>query len=292
MATAKLKYWKIDVAQTLISAAWQYHLGTTLDPADGRWFLRGPGNNDVGLYGGLEDTLDGELKFDTTKPNLTSKKVLGVSNDVKNLNGLNPGPVNTKAVLSYQKGYETTHSESSSLQVGVSMTVSAEATVDIIKVGMSTTYSFSYTHNWEKSVSEMSQTTKGGEVEVPVSAPAGTVYKARVMADNETLIMPYRAWIILSGTTEANFKLLVNGKKKHTATAGELCNWIRQYGLVEGGVSGDKTISYGAHPNDPSKGVLEMRGEIKVADAYNFMTDVINVTNGYNSENPVIVKKF
>ncbi len=294
MAELKLRYWNVNIAQELIRTAWQYHLGTTLDPADTKWFLRGPGNKDVGLYGGLQDTLDSELQFDTNKQTVNTERIFGVSDTMDNRNGLNKLPQSATASLSFTKSSTTTHTKSDSVTVGTSIAASFKAGVPAtgVEKTLTVTINFSYTHSFSTSEAETKTQTLTATKVLSAQVPDGKVFRGMIMADQATMKVPYRARIILSGTTQANFNLLVNGKKQHTASAGDLCSWIEQYrnSFVEDGLDVDQSLKFMRHPDDSNKGLLETNGTLTVTDCVNFLSYVVDVTEEFDPKNPKIVQ--
>jgi hypothetical protein len=63
------------VVKPYIAAAWQKHLNTTEDPANGQWYTTGSSNDNIGLYGGLSDTPPNELTFDQSSLTSTPSQI-------------------------------------------------------------------------------------------------------------------------------------------------------------------------------------------------------------------------
>jgi hypothetical protein len=270
-----LQFLDKHIIGAIIVDAWQNQLNTEMDPASGQWFTNGPDNNG-GLYGHLTDKLATKLVFLPSERVFTSHKIAAATSTADNRNGKLP---ETTFRLAYncQQTTTTTHSTTNALMASVSVAIEAKAEVLGTGGGVTTTIDTQYSFSWTKE--ESASKTQGKEVsqEVPLKIPKGKVYYGMLLADNVELNAPYYADIYLRGQSTANFASPVNGKKIWTIDAGSLCDWINKYKSA-----GDESEKYMRDPNDPTQGLIRLRGNLTAEDTVNFVAMVLDITNTYS----------
>lgn len=272
-------------ARTLMSFifdAWQSKLNTDLDPANGQWFTNGPGNNG-GLYGKLTDSLATELIFHESQKTFSTRLYSADQNIVDNRNGLQ-GEVSTTLTYQYTNQSSLTHSTTNGLKVASGLKITNKTTVKApgvadnetsVEVSFNTEYSYSWTDTSSRQVTEtqtVSRTTK-------LVVPTGKVYQQILTCNKDKLVIPFTANIYLTGTSAANFRGDVNGKATHTASAGDICEWIKQYKTA-----GDSSPQYGRDPSDSTRGAIGLAGTMTAEQSRNFMVYTIDVTDSFTGK--------
>jgi hypothetical protein len=252
--------------------AWQNHLNTEMDPANGQWYTNGPGNNG-GLYGLLTDQLASQLVFDTTKQVFTPHQVAAASGIVNNLNGLTPSQT-VSLLYSYQDSSTTTHATTNTFQQGISVAIKA-GEKDVFEV--TTTLSFQYSYSWTDTTSTTTSETKTFTESIPTTVPSGKVYQVLLMCNKQDLSIPYSANVYLTGTSTANFASPVQGHTTWSASAGDICAWINQFGSA-----GGDSYMFGRDPQNPQQGILTLPGKLTATTTANFSVMTLDVTSTFN----------
>ncbi|MBT0778748.1 ETX/MTX2 family pore-forming toxin [Paracoccus sp. pheM1] len=262
----------------IIVDAWQNHLETEKDPAGGQWFANGPGNNG-GLFGKLTDTLASELVFDVPAQTFSVYQSAAATGIVDNRNGLTPEQT-VGLSCTFQDTVTTTHSVSKAVKTGT--TVSIKGTIDakVVKKEFGISFTAEYSHSWTDATAVSKSESRSFSVSVPVrNVPAGRVWQVVLMANKKELSMPYRADIVLKGSTVANFLSPIRGQKIWQADAGTLCEWINRHGSA-----GDESWSYGRDPADPTQGRISLLGTLKAVHTVNFTVRTLDVTESFRPD--------
>lgn len=270
----------IDKSQIVswIIDAWQNELDTEMDPADGQWFTNGPGNTRMGLFGGLTDRLASELIFDESSKIFTPYQKAVCMDIVDNRNGLNPTSTVT-LTYEYSNNTSSTHGTSNTIKNGISEKISVKATFLGAGGTSETTFSFEYTYSWTEAYTEQKGEKISFSKSVPVSVPKGKVYQVKLLCNTDSLTVPYRALVRISGKSEANFPGPVRGEKHWVIDAGRLCAWINQYGSA-----GDQSECFGANPNETDEGCFALRGTMTATNTGNFTSHVLDITDSYTGD--------
>jgi len=267
------------VGQYIVDA-WQQHLNTEMDPADGQWFTNGPGNNG-GLYGKLTDTLASELIFDESRLVFTPNQVAAATGIADNRNGLTPEQTVT-LTYAYQDSTSSTHSTSNSIKVATGIDINAKSEFFGTGGGVTIKFSTEYTYSWSDATTNSKSETKTFQQQIPVRViPRGKVYQVVLMCNKDQLKIPYHANIYLSGTSSACFANPVNGQKIWTIDAGTLCEWINQFGAA-----GDESYKYGRDPNKPLQGICFLQGNMTATQTANFLARTFDITDLFTGSQP------
>lgn len=269
-----LQYTDRRIIGVAIADAWQNHLQTEMDPADGRWFANGPGNNG-GLYGSLVDTLATELVFDENRPTINRTKVIGTSGVADNRNGRTPKQVVTLS-YTFQDSVTTSHSSSDVVKIGAALEMKAGFNIKAVKAEVAVKASIEYSHSWTSTTSVTKSESQTFTQSIPVDVPAGRVYEVVLLADKENIQIPYKANVYLSGQTAACFSSPVNGQKIWTADAGTLCEWIAKYKSA-----GDESHRYSRDSVDQGRGCISIEGVLKVTRTVKFIARTSDITETF-----------
>ncbi len=269
-----LQYFETNVLGPYIMDAWQNYLGTESDPANGKWFRNGP-NNSAGLFGGLTDTLATDLVFDTGKSTVNKQKAVAASTTLDNRAGLlNDSPATQTLQWQIVNTASATHSSTNSVKSAISEKVSIKGKLFGQEASSETTISFEYSYSWSDSTTTTQTDTKSFQQQIPLKVPQGKAYKLVVLADNDTLKVPYSAQILLNGTSETNFANAVNGKQNWSTDAGTLCSWIQTYGSA-----GNDALEFGADPKNPKQGIASLVGTMTATQSVNFTIFALDITS-------------
>jgi len=270
-----LRYFEVNVLGSYIVDAWQNHLQTESDPANGKWFRNGP-NNGPGLFGGLVDDLASDLVFSQLPDqiNINRRKDIALSTTLDNRQGLlNDSPATQTLTWTITNSSTATHATSNSVKNGIAEKLTFKGKWGAVEVSSETTISFEYQYSWSDSTSNTTTDTKTFTSSVPLKVPNGKAYKLIVFADTVDLEVPYSARIVLSGTTEANFTHTINGKTNWSANAGALCGWIKQFGSAK-----DDAMEFDVDPANPARGIASLKGTMRAKQSVNFTIFAIDVT--------------
>jgi hypothetical protein len=275
-----LQYLDKRIIGAIIVDAWQKHLNTEKDPADGQWFTNGP-NNNGGLYGQLTDKLASELVFLQNENVFTPHKIAAATGIVDNRNGLTPKSTVT-LTYSYSDTATTTHSTTDALKLGYAVDIKAKA--EFLGSGgeVTTKISTEYSFSWSKTKSDSKTETKTFSQSVPVeNVPAGKVYQVTLLCDKTDLKAPFLADVHLSGQSTANFASPVNGQKIWSVDANTLCELINKFQSA-----GDESSKYCRDPNNPKQGLIRLRGELTATQTANFTAMTHDITDTYRPGQP------
>jgi len=270
-----LQYMDKKIVAAMLIDAWQNHLGTEMDPADGQWFTNGPGNNG-GLYGQLTDALATELVFDESQKVFTPHQLAAQTATVDNRNGKTPDQTVTLA-YAYQNQTSCTHSTAHSLKVGSAVDINTKADFFGVGGGVTVKFSVDYTYSWTEATTVSKTETLTFSQQIPLKAvPEGRVYQVVLLCNKDDLKLPYYADVYLKGQSTANFRSPVNGERHWTVDAGTLCEWINMYGSA-----GADSYMYGRDPNDPTQGLIRLRGTMTATQTANFIAVTKDITDSF-----------
>lgn len=257
--------------------AWQNHLNTEVDPADGQWFTNDP-NNGGGLYGKLTDRLATELIFDESAKIFTPHQIVAATGIADNRNGLTPAQTIALS-YSYQDSTSSSHSTTNAIKAGIGIDIKAKAEFLGTGAEVTTKFSFEYSYSWTDATTITKTETKTFTQTVPVQIPTGKVYQAVLLCNKDELTIPYTANIYLSGQSTASFASPINGQKYWVTDAGTLCAWISQFGSA-----GDESYKFGRNPKNPSEGLISLRGTITATQTVNFTARTLDITDSFKGE--------
>jgi hypothetical protein len=254
--------------------AWQNHFSTEMDPANGQWFTNGP-NNNGGLYGKLTDALVSELVFDQSKTIFTPHQLAAATGIADNRNGLTP---NQTVTLTYQYSNATSssHSTTNSLKIGVGVDVKFTGSLVFAQTEVSTKFSTEYGFSWTDTTTTTKSETQTFTQTIPVTIPQGKIYQVVLLCNKNEFQIPYSANILVSGQSAACFASPVNGQNIWIVDAGTLCSWINQYGSA-----GDDSYMYGRNPQNPSQGMISLKGTMTATQTTNFIARTFDVTDSF-----------
>ncbi|WP_140918704.1 ETX/MTX2 family pore-forming toxin [Limnobaculum xujianqingii] len=263
----------------IIIDAWQSNLNTEMNPADGQWFTNGPDNNG-GLYGYLVDKIATKLVFDQSQKVFEVHQKAAVTGIADNRNGLTPN-MTVSLKYAYQNSSTTSHTKSHSIKVGTGVDIKSKA--EFLGSGGEVTFKFSfeYSHSWSDTTSTSKTETLEFSDTVPINIPVGHVMKVLLMCNEQQLEVPYFADIYLSGNSTANFRSPVNGKKIWSTDAGTLCQWISQYKS-----SSDDNLIFCRDPDDPTKGLIRVKGMLTATQTVNFHVATEDITKSFDGYIP------
>lgn len=270
-----LQYLETNVIGGYLVDAWQNHLQTESDPTSGKWFRQGP-DNSVGLFGGLTDILITDLTFDPGQSNINKSKDVALSTTLDNRAGLlNESPATNTLSWQVTNSATTSHTQSHAVKNTLTTKYSAKATVPgVAEVTKEITWGFEYSFSWSETEAVTQTETKTFTTSIPLKVPQGKAYKLVVLADRNSLTIPYHARIRIKGVSEANFDHAINGQTRWSANAGTVCSWIDQYGSAK-----DDAMTFGADPANPADGIGDIKGLMRVDQSVNFTIFAIDVTS-------------
>jgi len=263
----------------IVIDAWQQHLGTEMDPADGQWFSNGPDNNG-GLYGHVTDKVRDELVFDSSQHDATLNKVTGMTGIADNRNGLQPKQVVSLA-HTYQDTITTTHASTHTVKFGTKVSWKGKMSLLVAEAELTVEISGEYSFSWTDTVSVSQSKTQTFSQQIPVDIPAGKVYQVILLVDVQEIKIPFYADLVISGQSTTNFRAPVNGQKVWTADAGTLCDWISRFGSA-----GLDSPHFTSDPNDRSRGLMRTRGVLNVQRSVNFTAVTKDITGKFKNEDP------
>lgn len=255
----------------IVFDAWQKHLETRKDPAAGQWFSDDPHGNG-GLFGKLTDELAPTLTFDPAARTFGVHRMAVATGLVDNRDGRTPSAT---VHLSHtcRDNVTTSHLVSKTVRTGIPVLIKGELGPDVFGNDFDNGFAAEYAHSWADATAVRDAAPRDLNLAVPVrNVPRGRVYQPVLVANRQVLSVPYRAEIILSGTTTANFATRSDGPRSWTATAGDLCEWINRHDCA-----GDDSWFFGRDPADPTRGKLSLQGMLRAVryDSYSLrMLDV------------------
>lgn len=267
---------KKENMKKILTAMWKKELGTSKDPANGKWYENGAGGSTSGLYGGLVDTTNPDITFGTiqTKPPSTHLATFQVFD---NLNG-NMSRGEASLVYKYRNETTTHHEQSDTIGVGASGTYKSNVKIPIGSVEKSVTVSVDYAHSWTKGET----TTQSAEIEVsqkvPFDIPVGKVYRVELSALVYIFDVDYTATINISGKTETWFEDRVNGHYNYSMSASEAFKKIHQ--LNHAGEESKNFSSQG----------YALKGRLTGQLQTSFTARIIDITSEYE-KNPQILEE-
>ncbi|MEO9005039.1 MAG: ETX/MTX2 family pore-forming toxin [Ginsengibacter sp.] len=268
----------------IIIDAWQNYLNTEKDPTSGKYFTSDP-NNTGGLYGDLTDSLASALVYDPGKYFFTPHQKSKIQTTFDNRNGLIPeGKKQLDVTYSWQDSSTVEHSETTGITTGVTEEISVKATIEIVELSSTTTFSFEATHSWTKTQTQTKSESKEIKIPLEVEIPKGKAYQVVLAYNEDSLAIDYLANVFLKGTSWAFFETPVNGKKIHSLDAGTLCELIKKYGSAK-----DRSSFYNQDASDPLKGYISYQGKINAIQSHNFNVNILDVTANLDGKNAPIV---
>lgn len=252
-------------------------MNTGLDPGS-KWTENGPNNDGVGLYGGLTDQVDADVKFDEAKKTYSKADIVVAYSVVDNRNGLNPENT-VQLAYTYAKTQTQTHTVVSSVNTSLKIDVVARATILGIGADATSAFSFDYTYNVTNSTTtqESEQTTLSQNVDV--SVPKGRVYQVKLVGTRTTLTVPITSYVYVTGNSETWFPSKVNDHYNWITDAGDLFSSVNQF-KTAGGQSN-------LYSSIDDVGVIAMPGIITGISMINFYTVVEDITDQVNAQFPV-----
>lgn len=276
----KLQFIDNKYISAILVDAWQNHLSTEMDPANGQWFKNGP-NNNGGLFGNLKDSVATKLVFDHNQKMFETHQKAAATGIADNRNGLTPNMTITLS-HSYQNTATTSHTKSDSIKVAVGIDIKSK--VDIFGAGGEVTSKFSaeYSHSWSDTTSTSKTETIQFSQSVPIPIPAGRVLRVTLMSNEQQVEIPYFADIHLSGTSTTNFRSPVNGQSIWQADAGTLCDWINQYQS-----NSDENLIFCRDPGNPARGLVRVKGIMTATNTVNFTVATEDITESFDGKIPV-----
>lgn len=253
-----------NAMQALLTRMWQKQLGTDEDPANGRWYTNGANDDNVGLYGGLTDTMDGNATLDEASKHYAPTQVVAAYSTVDNRNGL-VGPTSVTLSYQYTNSVTTTHTVSNAVKVGFGYDFKAKAEIFGIGGESTTKFSIDYTYTSSDANSNTQTQTQTFSQTVAVNVPAGKVYKAVLVGSAQRLDIPYHLDVSVTGTTETWFEDRINGHY----------NWMMDIGSAFG-LAGDPAYKNAGGGRGVVVGVTGMLTAQQTTD---FTVQIWDVTN-------------
>ncbi len=264
-----LQYLNAQTIGTYLSCAWQNDLNTTEDPANGQWYTTGANGDQIGLYGGLTDSVPQQLTLDTSASVYSPQEIVADTAIVNNLNGLSPSSTVT---LSYQysTSVTSTHSTTVAIKLGAQFTFKVNEIVAEGSAQFSIGFDFSSTNSTANTTTQAQTFSQS----VPVTVPKGTVYQVVLTAESQEITIPYTVPIQVTGTTETWFESTVNGHYNWSVDAGTAFGWINQYACA-----GTDSPAYSNAGN--GVGAVTIAGSLNASQVANFTAVVYDITAYY-----------
>lgn len=266
-----LNYLDAKTIGTALTCAWQKDLGTTKDPANGKWYTDGADSDSIGLYGGLSDTIPHQIQLDTSAAVYHPQQIIVDSAIVNNLNGLNPSSTVT-LTYQYSTSIADTHSVTTAVALGAQFTIK----VNEIVAEETTQFNMSFTFSSTDSTTHTTTSTDTFSQTVPVTVPSGKVFQVVLSAAKQQITVPYTVGISVTGLTETWFKDRVSGHYNWVADAGTAFGWINQYGCA-----GRDSSAYSNGGN--GTGLVTLTGSVNQSQVANFSATIYDVTEKYAS---------
>ncbi len=265
----------VPVLQKALQTVWQKNLGTSEDPANGRWFTDGANNDAIGLYGGLTDTAPTQLTFNQAAQQYLPTQITCTSSIMDNRNGLNPKGSTT---LTYAYANSSSYSQTSTTSVSNTTKIAFEVSASFEGVGAkaSTDFSVTMAYSMAQTSGTSTSATNTFSQTVNVDVPKGKVYQAVLTATIQKLQVPYTCAIQVTGTTETWFEDRVNGHYNWSMGAAEAFDLINQYGAA-----GADSASYGS---SGGAGTVAVSGTLTAQQTANFVAQIYDITANYNPE--------
>src|SRR4029077_7561014 len=148
-----LQYLSTSQIQNLLTCAWQNDLGTTQDPANGKWYTNGPNNDGIGLYGGFTDAVPSSIDFDLSAAVYTPTGFIADTVTLNNSNGLLQSPTTVNLTYGYTIANSSTQSMTESVSLGTQFTIPFGTSASAGGVEFSINLSFSSTSETSTSTS-------------------------------------------------------------------------------------------------------------------------------------------
>lgn len=265
----------VPVIQQALQAMWKKNLGTSEDPANGRWFTNGANGDSIGLYGGLTDTAPTQLTFNQGSQQYLPSQITCTSSIVDNRNGLNPKGSTT---LSYSYSNSSSYSQTTTNSISDTSKVGFEVSASFEGIGAKASAEFSVTmaYSMAKTSGTTTSTTNTFSQTIDVEVPKGKVYQAVLTATVQRLQVPYTCAIQITGTTETWFEDRINGHYNWSMSAAQAFSLINQYGAA----GGDSSL-YGSNGG---AGTVAVSGTLTAQQTANFVAQIYDITANYNPE--------
>lgn len=252
-----------------LSCAWKKQLDTSQDPANGKWYTKGANGDDIGLYGGLTDSIPSSATLDNDAATVTDLGATSVDSAIiNNMNGLTPSASVTLS-SSYSSSVSDSHTVTESITLGTSFSFQVED--EVTKEGATYSVNFNFTSTETTSSTTTTGDTFGLTVQVNNIA-TGTVKQVKLMAYSQQVTVPYTVKVSVSGTTETWFENTVNGHYNYSATAGEAFGWINSDDCA-----GSDSSSYADAGN--GIGTVTITGTVVTSQVTTFTTETIDITD-------------
>lgn len=262
----------------IVVDAWQKRFDTRKDPAAGQWFSDDPAGNG-GLFGNLRDDLATSLAFDPAARTFGVHKMAVATGLVDNRNGRSPFAT---VDLSHtcRDSVTTSHLVSKLVRTGLPVLIKDKLGPNVFGNDFDVTFAADYVHSWADATAVTDSAPRSFNLAVPVrNVPKGRVYQVQLVANRQMHSVPYRADIILKGTTTAHFANRVDGERIWRATAGDLCEWINRHDSA-----GDDSWFFSRDPLDPTQGRVSLHGMLRAVRYMNFSVQMIDVTEDFDPD--------
>ena len=265
----------VPVLQQALQKVWQKNLGTSEDPANGKWFTNGANNDSIGLYGGLTDTVPTQLTFNKGAQQYLPSQITCTSSIVDNRNGLNPKGSTT---LSYSYTNSSSYSQTSTNSISNTSKVGFEVSASFEGIGAkaSTEFSVTMSYSMAQTSGTVTSATNTFSQTIDIDVPKGKVYQAVLTATLQKLQVFYTCAIQVTGTTETWFEDRINGHYNWSMDAGQAFSLINQYGAA----GGDSSL-YGSNGGT---GTVTVSGTLTAQQTANFVAQIYDITANYNPE--------
>lgn len=269
-----IQYLETNVISAYLADAWQNELQTEMDPTAGRWYRQGP-NNSVGLFGGLTDILVTDLTFDVGQANVNKSRDITLTTTIDNRQGLlSESPSTNTLQWQITNSTTTSHRSTNSVKSTLLEKISVKGKIGPVEATSETNFGLEYAYSWTDTSAVTVSETKAVNTAISIKVPAGKAYKLVVLADKNSLTIPYHARIRIKGTSEANFEHTVGGKNQYSASAGTVCNWIKKHGSAKG-----DEMEFDADPANLADGLASIKGLLRADQAVHFTVFAIDVTS-------------
>ena len=266
---------QLRLGATIVDA-WQKHLETRKHPAAGQWFSDDPAGKG-GLFGNLTDELAPALSFEPAARTFGVHKMAVATGLVDNRNGLSSfATVNLSHTC--RDSVTTSHLVSKLVRTGLPVLIKDKLGPDVFGNDFDVSFAADYTHSWADATAVTDSAPRSVNLAVPVrNVPKGRVYQVMLVAKRHMMSVPYRADIILKGSTTAHFASRIDGEQVWRATAGDLCEWVNRHDSA-----GDDSWFFSRDPLDPTQGRVSLQGMLRAVRYMNFAVQMVDVTEDFD----------
>jgi hypothetical protein len=227
------------------------------------------------MCGDLSDSVETIAILDESAKKFLPTQTLAASSTVDNRNGL---VGNTTVTLTYQytDTVSTTHTVSHSVKTGVAFEYKVSTSIFGIRGDATTKFSFDYTFTSTDSSTKTESTTRTMTQQVAVNVPLGKVYKAVLLGNVQSLDIPFRANIRVSGGTGLNVI--------DPSTGGTFMTAHQGVGLLFSGYGDPQYIEAPFVKDQPNRDymngfVIGVAGKISATHATEFHVQIWDITS-------------